>query len=641
MLGRLLYALAFVVAVPVLLAWWAGATATAVPLPALPVPQAGAALAALGLVLVAAGMLALVHHGRGLPMNAFPPSVYVSRSVYRWVSHPIYLGFAMAVLGVNWWSGSPSGTWLVSPVIMLAMAALVMGYERHDLRRRFGAAAIHRPFFSLPPDDLAPATLGEKTAVLLLLGIPWSLAFEAVCWLGPTRGSILATMPFERSLPVLEWTEIIYGLAYPFVALAPFVVRSRRDLRDIGLLGLIATAVVIPFYLIVPFVAPPRPFEPRTFLGEALMAERTMCNTVASLPSFHVIWALLAARAWATRSRAWGIAGWTMAFLIAVTCVTTGMHAIADVAAGVAAYAAIVRWRAALGWLRRAAERAANSWREWRWGGVRLLNYAFPAALAGAAGFLVAAALGGPDSVGPLAIVFGCGLIGAAFWAQRLEGSSRLSRPFGFYGSVVGATAGIGIVGLTSGHTLWLAALVTVAAPWIQAIGRLRCLVQGCCFGAPAPPDVGIRYNDPRSRVCAHAGLAGVPLYPTPLYSMLANAVTGLLLWRLWQVGAAYSLIAGIYLVLGGVARFVEESYRGEPQTPIVAGLRLYQWLAVASLLGGIVLTTIPSASPSPGIPRPTPIAWLVALLVAVVVGAAMGIDLPGSQRRYGRLAPP
>jgi hypothetical protein len=624
-----------------LLVWWAGATASAIPLPALPVPEAGGAVAALGLALVATGMYALVRHGRGLPMNAFPPPVYVSRSVYRWVSHPIYLGFAMAVLGVSWQAGSPSGTWLVSPVVMLAVAALVMGYERHDLRRRFGAAAIHRPFLSLPPNDPAPATVGEKTAVLLLLGIPWSLAFEGICWLGPTRGSILATMPFERSWPVLEWTEIVYGLAYPFVVVTPFLVKSRRDLRDLGLLGLVATAIVIPFYLVAPFVAPPRAFEPRTMLGAALMVERAMCNTVASLPSFHVIWALIAARAWATRSKAWGIAGWTMAFLVAASCVTTGMHAIADVAAGVVAYVAIVRWRAGLEWLRRAAERTANSWREWRWGPVRLLSYAFPASVAGAAGFLVAAALGGPRAVGQLGIVYACGLVGAALWAQRLEGSSRLCRPFGFYGSVIGVAAGIVSVGAVLGDTMWLTALMAMAAPWIQAIGRLRCLVQGCCFGAPAPESVGIRYTEPRSRVCAHAGLAGIPLYPTPLYSLLANVVTGFLLWRLWQVGAAYSLSAGLYLILGGVARFVEESYRGEPQTPIVGGLRLYQWLAVASLLAGIVLTTISSASPPPDIRGPGLVGWLMALLVAIVVGVAMGVDLPGSQRRYARLAPP
>ena len=40
-------------------------------------------------------------------------------------------------------------------------------------------------------------------------------------------------------------------------------------------------------------------------------------------------------------------------------------------------------------------------------------------------------------------------------------------------------------------------------------------------------------------------------------------------------------------LTASGMARFVEESYRAEPQTLIVGGLRLYQWLAIGSLRRG------------------------------------------------------
>ena len=49
---------------------------------------------------------------------------------------------------------------------------------------------------------------------------------------------------------------------------------------------MISTALVTLIYLTVPVIAPPRPFEPRTFLGHALMFERAMSHTVAAFPAF-------------------------------------------------------------------------------------------------------------------------------------------------------------------------------------------------------------------------------------------------------------------------------------------------------------------------------------------------------------------
>ncbi len=178
-------------------------------------------------------------------------------------------------------------------------------------------------------------------------------------------------------------------------------------------------------------------------------------------------------------------------------------------------------------------------------------------------------------------------------------------------------------------------------APWLQSLGRLRCLVQGCCHGSEAPEGVGIRYWRSRSRVCTLAGLKGIPLHPTPLYSILGNVVIGVLLIRLWSLGAASGLIAGTYLMLAGVARFVEESYRGEPQTPMVGGLRIYQWMAVLSFACGIALTAIPGGHPS-GLEFTVDTRVLLGgALYGLLTGLAMGMDFPGSARRFARLASP
>src|SRR5438270_14072929 len=59
----------------------------------------------------------------------------------------------------------------------------------------------------------------------------------------------------------------------------------------------------------------------------------------------------------------------------------------------------------------------------------------------------------------------------------------------------------------------------------VAASPRLRCLVQGCCHGRVAHTSVGIRYAHTRSRMCRLSTLAGGPVHPTPLYSILCNII--------------------------------------------------------------------------------------------------------------------
>ncbi len=151
-LGKLFYGIAFVVVLPVALVGWAVATTPAVPLPVIPYAWAGIIVGGMGLVFLVAGVLTLVAYGRGLPMNPYPPPQYVTRGIYRFTPHPIYVGFVMLCIGAATSMRSASGLWLVSPLVGFAVTALVLGYERHDLRRRFGVAVNRRALVSLPPN---------------------------------------------------------------------------------------------------------------------------------------------------------------------------------------------------------------------------------------------------------------------------------------------------------------------------------------------------------------------------------------------------------------------------------------------------------------------------------------------------------
>jgi len=632
--GRILYGALFAVLLPAVLWAWTRATAPAIGLPAYKSMAGGAALALVGALMMSAGMHALWRHGGGLPMNAFPPPRFVRQGIYRYLGQPIYLGAVLLCAGAALGAGSASGLWLVTPTLAAGAAALVLGYERPDLRRRFGAA-VRPPVLALPRGTGAPPTAWERAAVYVLVLLPWLVAYQAVQFIGMPPNAVDSRLPFERSWGVLQWTQAPYASGYALVLLTPLVAGTGRALRRFALAGLVATALLTLIYLTVPLVAPPRAFEPTTWLGRMLAAEAAFNHTVAAFPSFHVMWALLAAATWPRRAR---VAAYVWAAAVAASCVTTGMHSLADVAAAIILFPAVLRYDLVWEGLRRGAERIANSWREWHFGPVRLINHGAWAGLGSGFGLLVAGTLAGADQLAGVLLVGFAALVGAGLWAQWLEGCSVLLRPFGFYGGLLGAIAGI-VLASALGFEGWLLlGAFAVAAPWIQALGRLRCLVQGCCHGGPAGAAVGIHYRHPRSRVTQLAGLAGQPLHPTPLYSILGNVVVGVLLARMWHLGAPPTLTAGVYFLLNGMARFVEESYRAEPQTRVIAGLHIYHWMALATVLAGMVVAAIPAPAPPAWAPFSSGL-LAAALALALATAMAMGVDFPRSDRRFSRLA--
>ena len=644
-LGRLLYGVLFLALVPAGLVAWARATEAVVTLPPVHSLPAGVGLVAVGLVLLAAGARALIARGGGLPMNAFPPPRLVRVGIYAWISNPMYIGFGLACAGVSIATGSAAGLWLVTPAACLAAAALVYGFERRDLRRRFGPDALTPPRLSLPRGDgEAPATV-HRLAVFVWIFIPWLVAYYGVQALGRPPDAFGTALAFERGWPVLQWTELLYVSAYVFIPLTTLVVRTRRDLRRFALHSAAAGVVVTLIWLVVPVVAVNRPFQPTGALGRLLAFEQGHSAGVAAFPAFHVVWTLLGADAWVANARVtrrawWGVVGWSWAVLIAASCLTTGMHSVIEVAAGALIYLPLRRVEAVWALVRRLTERLANGWKEWRLGPVRVINHGAFAAAAAGVGLLVAGSAAGTDHAAAVIWTGSCILVGAGLWAQALEGSSKLLRPFGWYGGVAGGVFGALTARLAGHPILPVLASFAVAAPWIQILGRLRCLVQGCCHGGPAPEAVGIRYRHPRSRVTQLAGFTGVPIHATPLYSVVGNAVIGVMLLRLRCLGTPDALLVGAYLILGGVARFVEESYRAEPQTPVVVGLHIYQWIAVASLVIGMVTTTLPSTTAATAFSPPGSALVLATLILALATGFAMGVDFPRSNRRFSRLAP-
>jgi hypothetical protein len=88
------------------------------------VPEAGAALATLGVLLIAAGHPRPDRARRRTTHECLPSAApRCSTRIYRWVRDPIYIGFVLVCAGCVDRCRSPAGLWIVTPVTALACAA--------------------------------------------------------------------------------------------------------------------------------------------------------------------------------------------------------------------------------------------------------------------------------------------------------------------------------------------------------------------------------------------------------------------------------------------------------------------------------------------------------------------------------------
>jgi hypothetical protein len=455
--------------------------------------------------------------------------------------------------------------------------------------------------------------------------------------MGMPKDSVFTNLTLEKNIPVLEFSMVFYSFIYLFAISVPLVIREKRQLRMFITDLWFATIIVGLAYLLIPFVVEQKDFIPHTFLGKFLLIDRSLDGQTAALPSFHVIWAFIAAKYFSNNINRFKWIWYVLAILISVSCITTGNHSVPDVIAGFCFYLIVIYRHNIWNFIRFQSERLSNSWHEWRLGPVRIINHGFYGGAAGFTGTLVAGFFLGSQYAVAGIIVMIFVIAGAGLWAQFVEGSPKLLRPFGYYGGLIGGITGCALASvLFSINIFSLFGPFAMAAPWIQSIGRLRCLVQGCCHGKPANENIGIRFRHPYSRVNKISGLSGVPLHPTQLYSIGTNILTGLILIRLFSIGISSSFIFGIYLILNGLGRFVEESFRGEAQTPYWAGMRIYQWIAVINIFFGMILSSIPNSGVL--VFQPNSLTLFAAIGIGILVTIASGVDFPESNRRFARL---
>jgi len=192
--------------------------------------------------------------------------------------------------------------------------------------------------------------------------------------------------------------------------------------------------------------------------------------------------------------------------------------------------------------------------------------------------------------IAALAAAVGSGFGGAwlLFSAVELFVQGRLPSTPGlvFYGGAV--AGGLGFAALARAHRLPLPAALDALLPALpigHALGRLGCLLGGCCYGAAWNGPWSIVYTHP----LAPAAHPSVARHPWPIYE--AVLLLGLaLLFR--RPRAQPGLAAAQYVVAYALGRFVLEPLRGDAVRGIGwAGLwSTSQCISLALALGALLV---------------------------------------------------
>ena len=122
--------------------------------------------------------------------------------------------------------------------------------------------------------------------------------------------------------------------------------------------------------------------------------------------------------------------------------------------------------------------------------------------------------------------------------------------------------------------------------PFTFAIGRVGCLMAGCCRGLP--------YDG----WCAFRGADGISRHPTQIYEMIFQITIGILFIVMVKRRLLFGRLFSIYLIAYGVFRFLTEFVRETPK--FFGDLSGYQLLSLVMITLGAAFLLKRTLAPPP-----------------------------------------
>jgi phosphatidylglycerol:prolipoprotein diacylglycerol transferase len=190
----------------------------------------------------------------------------------------------------------------------------------------------------------------------------------------------------------------------------------------------------------------------------------------------------------------------------------------------------------------------------------------------------------------PSGVIFSRFLHVIDFWDYYSKNPGQIigGEGLSIWGAVLGATIGIWLFSLIS-KKFSFSHMADVLAPGIilaQAIGRVGCTLNGCCYGNPTTLPWGFIYTHPNT----HAPI-GIAVQPTQVYEIIYNLIVFGILFMLRRRLKPDGSLFLVYLVFYSVWRlgidFIREG------TPFLFGLHQAQVVSIIVLAITVPLLVI------------------------------------------------
>ncbi len=170
-------------------------------------------------------------------------------------------------------------------------------------------------------------------------------------------------------------------------------------------------------------------------------------------------------------------------------------------------------------------------------------------------------------------------------WMHLANGDFSVFGGLVFYGALLGGIAGA-IVGIKVAGVPILSVEKTIIPflPIGHAIGRIGCVLAGCCYG--------MEYNGIFSIAYPHS-VTEQRCFPIQFLEGFFNLLVALLLIRLSRNNTRTFRLLSWYLLLYGIVRFFMEFLRGDTVRGIFYSFSTSQWISVALCMGSALYLTL------------------------------------------------
>lgn len=125
--------------------------------------------------------------------------------------------------------------------------------------------------------------------------------------------------------------------------------------------------------------------------------------------------------------------------------------------------------------------------------------------------------------------------------------------------------------------------IIAPSLAFAQGVGRIGCFLAGCCYGRETDCELGVVFKN------SLYAPNGVRLIPTQLISSAGDFLIAAVLMIYARKKRMDGRVAGLYLILYSIGRFLVEFLRNDPRGNIYF-LSSSQFICIFVLIGGIII---------------------------------------------------